>query len=106
MPAPSRLHRYMAKLVVLEANLETTLDRLSKQAFDHPDVAALIRSFQELSGAQRQTLEARLQTVAGDIAVPDRSVAEFDGGGGDHQEGAEQELREHVMAPVLVRPAP
>ena len=81
MPAPRRLHRHMAKLVVLEANLETTLDRLSKQVFDHPDVAALIRSFQEVSGAQRQTLEARLQAIAGDMALPDGAVAEFDGGG-------------------------
>ncbi len=34
-----------------------------------------------MSGAQRLTLEARLHAVAGDIAIPDRAVAEFDGGG-------------------------
>ena len=81
MTAPIRLHRHMAKMVALEASIEKSLDQLSKQASDHPDVAALVRSFREMSGAQRQTLEARLQTVAGDTALPDRAVVEFDGGG-------------------------
>lgn len=84
MTTPSRLHRHMARMVALEASIEKTLDQLSKQASDHPDVAALVRSFHEMSEAQRQTLEARLQAVAGDIAIPDRSVAEFDGGGGGY----------------------
>ncbi len=77
MTTPSRLHRHMAQMVALEASIEKTLDQLSKQASDHPDVAALIRSFHEMSGAQRLTLEARLQAVASDIAIPDRSVAEL-----------------------------
>ncbi len=81
MTTPSRLHRHMAQIVSLEASIEKTLDQLSKQASDHPDVAALVRSFHEMSGAQRLTLEARLHAVAGDIAIPDRTVAEFDGGG-------------------------
>ncbi len=84
MTTPSRLHRHMAQMVALEAGIETTLDGLSKQASDHPDAAALVRSFHEMSGAQHQTLEARLQAVAGDIAIPDRSVAETDGGGGGY----------------------
>ncbi len=84
MTKPSRLHRHMAQMVALEAGIETTLDRLSNQTSDHPDVAALVRSFHEMSGAQQRTLEARLQAVAGDIAIPDRSVAEFDGGGGGY----------------------
>ena len=84
MTAPNRLHRHMEKMVALEASIETTLDQRSKQASDHPDVAALVRSFHAMSGAQRQTLEARLQAVAGNIAIPDRSVAEFDGGGGGY----------------------
>ncbi len=81
MTTPSRLHRHMAQMVALEASIEKTLDQLSKQASNHPDVAALVRGFHEMSGAQRQILEARLHAVAGDIAIPDRAVAEFDGGG-------------------------
>ena len=34
-----------------------------------------------MSGAQRQTLNARLHAVAGNIAIPDGAVAELDGGG-------------------------
>ena len=82
MTAPSRLHRHLSKMVALEASLEKTLDQLSKQASDHPEVAALVRRFHEMSGAQRQTLETRLQAIAGDIAIPDRSVTDFDGGDG------------------------
>ena len=84
MTAPSRLHRHMAQMVALEASIETTLGQLSEQASDNPDVAALVRSFHQMSGAQRQTLEARLRTVAGDIAIPVRAVAEFAGGGGGY----------------------
>ena len=76
-----RLHQHMAQMVALEASIEKTLDQLSQQASDHPEVAALVRRIHEMSGAQRQTLEARLHAVAGDIAIPDLSVAEFDGGG-------------------------
>ena len=79
-PNPNRLHRHMAEMSALEASIEKTLDQLSKQASDHPDVAALVRSFHEMSGAQRQTLEARLHAVAGNIAIPGKAVAEFDGG--------------------------
>ncbi len=60
MTTPSRLHRHKAQMAALEASIEKTLDKLSKQASDHPDVAALVRSFHEMSGAQRETLEARL----------------------------------------------
>jgi len=81
MTTPSRLHHHMAQMVALEACIEKTLDQLSKQASDHPDVAALVRSFHEMSATQRQTLEARLHAVAGNIAIPDRAVSEFDGGG-------------------------
>jgi len=84
MTTPNRLHHHMAQMVALEASIEKTLDELSKQASDHPDVAALVWSFHEMSGAQRQTLGARLQAVAGDIAIPDRSVAELGGGGGSY----------------------
>ncbi len=84
MTTPSRLHRHMAQMVALEASIEKTLDRLSKQASDHPDVAALVKSFHQMSGAQRQTLETRLQAVASNIAIPDRAVAESDGGGGGY----------------------
>ncbi len=83
-PNVNRLHRHMAQMVALEASIETTLDQLSKRASDHPDVAALVRSFHEMSVAQRQTLEARLHAVAGNIAIPDRAVTEFDGGGGGY----------------------
>ncbi len=84
MTAANRLHRHMAQMVALETSIAKTLDQLSKRASDHPDVAALIRSFHEMSVAQRQTLEARLQEVAGDITIPNRSVAEFDGGDGGY----------------------
>ncbi len=80
MTTPSRLHRHMAQMVALEASIEKTLEQLSKQASDHPDVAALIRSFHEMSGAQRQTLDARLHAVAGKTAIPGKAVAEFNGG--------------------------
>ncbi len=80
MTTPNRLHRHMAQMVALEASIEKTLAQLSKRASDHPDVAALVRGFHEMSGAQRQTLNARLHAVAGNIAIPDRTVAEFDGG--------------------------
>jgi len=83
MNAPNRLHRHMAQMVALEASIETTLDQLSKQASDHPDVAALVGDFRELSGAHRETLEARFNAVAGDTPLPDKIVAEFDGGGGN-----------------------
>ena len=83
MTPPNRLHRHMAQMVALEASIEKTMDQLSKQASDHPDVAALVRSFHELSGVQRQTLEARLHAVAGDMALPERTVAEFESGGSD-----------------------
>jgi len=72
----------MSMMVALESSLAKTLDQLSKQASGHPEAAALVRSFHEISGAQRQTLETRLQAVAGDIAIPDRSVTDFDGVGG------------------------
>ncbi len=84
MTSPNRLHRHMAQMVALEAGIETTLDRLSNQTSDHPDVAALVRSFHEMSAAQRQALEVRLQAVAGDVAIPDRSVAKLDAGGGGY----------------------
>ncbi len=82
MTTPNRLHRHMAQMVALEASIEKTLDQLSKQASDHPNVATLVRSFNKMSGAQRQTLDARLHAVAGDIAIPDMAVDEFDGGDG------------------------
>ncbi len=72
----------MAQMVALEASIQKTLNQLSKQASDYPDVAALVRSFHEMSGAQRQTLDARLHAVAGDIAIPAMAVDEFDGGDG------------------------
>ena len=84
MTEPNRLHRHMAQMVALEASIEKTLNRLSRQASGNPDVATLVMGFHKMSGAQRQTLEARLQAVAGDIAIPDRSVAEFDDGGGGY----------------------
>jgi len=67
-------------MVALEASIEKTLDRLSKQASDHPEVASLVSSFHDLSGVQRQTLSARLQTVAGDMVLPDMTAAESDVG--------------------------
>ena len=65
----------------VNASIEKTLAQLSKPASDHPDAAALVRSFHEMSGAQRQTLNARLHAVAGNITIPDGAVAELDGGG-------------------------
>jgi len=70
----------MAQIVALEASIEETLTQLSQRASDHPDVAALLRSFCEMSAAQRRTLDARLHAVGGDIAIPDGAEAEFDGG--------------------------
>ena len=81
MTTPNRLHRHMAQMVALEASIEKTLAQLSKRASNHPDVAALVRRFHEMSGAQRQTLNARLQAIAGNIAIPDGAVVEFEGGG-------------------------
>ena len=80
MTTPNRLHRHMAQMVALEASIGKTLAQLSKRASDHPDVVALVRSFHEMSGSQRRTLNARLLAVAGDIAIPDGVVVEFDGG--------------------------
>ncbi len=47
MTTPNRLHRHMAQMVALEASIEKTLDQLSKQASDHPDVAALVRGINQ-----------------------------------------------------------
>ena len=51
MSIPNRLHRHMAQIVALEASIEETLTQLSQRASDHPDVAALLRSFCEMSAA-------------------------------------------------------
>jgi hypothetical protein len=84
MTTPNKLHHHMVEMVALEVSAGRTLDQLSKQASDRPDVAALVGGFHEISGAHRKTLEARLRVVAGDIAIPDRVVAEFDNGGGGY----------------------
>lgn len=71
-------------MVDLEAEIEQTLDRLSEQAADHHDVAALLTGFSKMSGAQRQTLETRLKAIAGDVLLPNRVVARFEVEGSDY----------------------
>jgi hypothetical protein len=74
----------MAEMVALEVSIGRTLDKLAKQASDHPDVSTLLGSFHEMSEGQRQTLKARLQAVAGDMSLPNRATAELEGGASDY----------------------
>lgn len=84
MTTPNRLHHHMAEMVALEASIERTLDNLAKQASDHSEVAAFVGGVHEISATHRQTLEARLKTVAGDTALPDGAIVELDVGGSDY----------------------
>lgn len=72
----NRLHQHMAHMVALEASIEKTLEQQLIQVSDHSEVGAVIGDFHEMAGDQRQTLEARLNTVAENITIPDRAVGE------------------------------
>ena len=69
----------MAATVALETAMAESLGRLSKQAATHGDVAAVLEQVKEMSVERRQTLEARLRAVAGNVDIPNRAMGEFGG---------------------------
>lgn len=84
MPKTNRLHSHVAEMVVLETAIEITLDKLSDQASDHPEVSELISSFCEQAGSHRSIMEARLQTLAGNMDLPASIALDIDNRHGDY----------------------
>ena len=82
--ALNRLHKQMAAVVALEAAIAQTLDQLSMESAHHPEVTAMLREFHTMTKGQLYTLDTRLQTLADNVPIPDRTAAiRPDGDSGD-----------------------
>ena len=66
-----RLHSDMAVMVALEHTIEQRIKDLVDKVAHNLEVAALLKDLQELTVTHRQTLAARLHTVAPDVSIPD-----------------------------------
>jgi hypothetical protein len=74
-PTPNRLHKHMADVVALEAAIEQVLDKLIMESANHPEVTAMLREFHAMTKGQLYALDTRLQTLAANIPIPDRTAA-------------------------------
>ena len=82
--APNRLHTQMADVVALEAAIAQALDQLIMESSNHPEVTAMLREFHAMTKGQLYALDTRLQTLADNVPIPDRTAAvRPDGESGD-----------------------
>jgi hypothetical protein len=72
---PNRLHKQMAEVVALEAAIERALDQLIMDSANHPEVTAMLRDFHAMTKGQLYALDTRLQTLAANVPIPDRTAA-------------------------------
>ena len=84
MIASNRLHHHTAYMVSLESDLNKTLNDLSEQVASHPGVSESIKRFISISGSQLTALRARLNSIAGDIDLPDSSLPRLEPNVGNH----------------------
>ena len=67
--SPNRLHRHLADMIALEAEIERNLEALIPAVSSHAGVADLFTGFRAMTRSQRQALEARLKTISEGIPV-------------------------------------
>jgi hypothetical protein len=72
--APNRLHKQMAEVVALEAAIEQVLDQLIMESSHHPEVTAMLREFHAMTKGQLYALDTRLQTLAANVPIPERTA--------------------------------
>jgi PDZ domain len=72
---PNRLHKQMADVVALEAAIAQALDQLIMESANHPEVTAMLREFHTMTKGQLYALDTRLQTLADNVPIPDRTAA-------------------------------
>jgi hypothetical protein len=72
---PNRLHKHMADVVALEAAIEQALDQLIVESSNHPEVSAMLREFHSMTKGQLYALDTRLQTLADNVPIPERTAA-------------------------------
>ncbi len=77
MKTSNRLHHHAAYMVALESELNSTLEDLSEQAVNHPEVSESIKHFKSISDIHLTALQTRLKTIAGDIDLPDSDLPKF-----------------------------
>jgi hypothetical protein len=65
----------MADVVALEAAIEQVLDQLIIESVNHPEVTAMLRGFHAMTKGQLYALDTRLQTLAANVPIPDRTAA-------------------------------
>jgi len=81
---PNRLHKHMADVVALEAAIAQALDQLIMESANHPEVTAMLQEFHAMTKGQLYALDTRLQTLANNMPIPDRTAAvRPDGESGD-----------------------
>jgi len=74
----------MAEVVALEAAIAQALDQLIMESSNHPEVTAMLREFHAMTKGQLYALDTRLQTLADNVPIPDRTAAvRPDGESGD-----------------------
>ncbi len=80
----NRLHKQMAEVVALEAATAQALDQLIMESSNHPEVTAMLREFHAMTKGQLYALDTRLQALAANVPIPDRTAAvRPDGESGD-----------------------
>lgn len=77
MKTSNRLHHHTAYMASLEVELSSTLDGLSEQVVDHPEVSESIKHIKLISESHLAALQARLKTIVGEIDLPDSSLPKF-----------------------------
>jgi len=77
----NRLHKHMADMVALEDAIEQVLARCIPEVADHATVSTLLREFHTMVKGQLYALDARLQTLAHNIPIPESAVTVFSAGG-------------------------
>jgi hypothetical protein len=65
----------MADVVALEAALEHTLSQLIVDVADHAEVTAMLQEFHAMTRDQLYALDTRLQTLAENVPIPDKTAA-------------------------------
>jgi hypothetical protein len=65
----------MADVVGLEAAIEQALNQLIGESSNHPEVSAMLREFHTMTKGQLYALDTRLQTLADNVLIPDRTAA-------------------------------
>lgn len=77
----NRLHSHLASMIALEKAIDQKLGDLLLKVTPHAEVSALFSKFQLMASDQRQTLEARLQDIGGNIAISNEVLStEFTSG--------------------------